>query len=58
MRKDKTIVIDYKTGQPLKKHKRQLQQYQSVLQEMNYPNVGAYLFYIKTFELVELNDLN
>ena len=52
---DKTVVLDYKTGQPLKKHNKQLEQYRSVLQEMNYPNVEAHLFYIKNFELVKLD---
>ncbi len=51
---DSTIVVDYKTGQPLKKHRRQVEQYCSVLQEMNYPNVEAYLFYIKNFELIQV----
>lgn len=51
---DKTVVLDYKTGQPSKKYTKQLEQYRSVLQEMNYPNVEAHLFYIKNFELVEV----
>ncbi len=56
IKNDKTVVLDYKTGQPLKKHKKQLQQYCSVLQEMNYPKVEAHLFYIKNFELVTIEN--
>lgn len=51
---NRTVVLDYKTGQPLKKHNKQLEQYRSVLQEMNYPNVDAHLFYLKNFELVKV----
>lgn len=51
---DKTVVLDYKTGQPLKKHIKQLELYRSVLREMNYPNVEAHLFYTKNFELVTI----
>ena len=53
-KKDKTVVVDYKTGQPLKKHIKQLEVYRSVLQEMDYPNVEAHLFYTKNFELVTI----
>lgn len=56
LKPDKTVVLDYKTGQPLKKHKKQLEQYCSVLQEMNYPNVEAHLFYTRSFELVKVGD--
>ncbi|MCO5259823.1 MAG: UvrD-helicase domain-containing protein [Crocinitomicaceae bacterium] len=48
---NQTIVVDYKTGQPLKKHTKQVQQYCSVLQEMDYPNVEGYLFYTKELKL-------
>ncbi len=54
LKKDKTVVLDYKTGQPQEKHKKQLEQYCSVLQEMNYPNVEAHLFYTRNFELVKV----
>lgn len=56
LKRNQTVVLDYKTGQPLKKHNKQLQQYRSVLQEMDYPNVEAHLFYIKNFELVKVEN--
>lgn len=56
VKSDKTVVLDYKTGQPLKKHTKQLEQYRSILQEMNYPNVEAHLFYIKNFKLVKVEN--
>lgn len=55
LKKDKTVVLDFKTGQPLKKHQKQLREYCSVLQEMNYPNVEAHLLYTKNFELVGID---
>lgn len=56
LKKDKTVVLDYKTGQPQEKHKKQLEEYCSVLQEMNYPNVETYLFYTRNFELVKVGN--
>lgn len=55
LKSDSTIILDYKTGQPLKKHRKQVEQYCSVLQQMNYPRVEAYLFYVKNFELVHVD---
>jgi ATP-dependent exoDNAse (exonuclease V) beta subunit len=56
VKSDKTVVLDYKTGQPSKKHIKQLEQYRSVLQKMNYPSVEAHLFYIKNFQLVKVGN--
>lgn len=51
VKKDKTIVVDYKTGAAQKKYTKQVQQYCSVLQEMGYPNVEGHLFYTKNLLL-------
>ena len=51
LKKDETIIIDYKTGMPEGKHIKQITEYQSVLSEMNYPNVKCYLYYSSIGEL-------
>ena len=54
VKENQTIIIDYKTGKPLKRHHQQLKQYCSVLSEMNYPNVEAYLLYVRPLEIVKV----
>lgn len=44
-KKDATIVIDYKTGLPKPKDRKQVLQYKAELEKMNWPNVSAYLYY-------------
>ncbi|MBQ9640882.1 MAG: UvrD-helicase domain-containing protein [Bacteroidaceae bacterium] len=41
-----TIVIDYKTGHPRPEHKEQVRTYMNLLQQMGYPNVKGYVWYI------------
>lgn len=43
---DKIILLDYKTGQPNKKHHKQLQQYMSVLKKIKDKSIEAYLVYL------------
>jgi ATP-dependent helicase/nuclease subunit A len=50
---DKVIVVDYKFGEPEKKHKHQAEEYRRVLKEMGYSNVESYLWYIEK-EIIEL----
>ena len=42
---NETIVIDYKTGLPKQKDRKQILQYKAELEKMNWPNVSAYLYY-------------
>jgi ATP-dependent exoDNAse (exonuclease V) beta subunit len=42
----KAVVIDYKTGTPSESYKQQLQQYKSLLSQMGYNPVDAYLVYL------------
>lgn len=51
LKEDSTIIIDYKTGIPNAKDERQVKEYSLVLDEMNYPNVEGYLFYVGEGEL-------
>jgi ATP-dependent exoDNAse (exonuclease V) beta subunit len=43
---ERTIVLDFKTGEPLAKHKKQVAAYMSVLESMNLPNVSGFLYYV------------
>ncbi len=44
--KDKTIVIDYKTGKYDEKHKKQIREYAELLAQMDYPKPERYLVYL------------
>jgi hypothetical protein len=50
---NETIVIDFKTGLHTEKNNKQIKLYKNVLQNMNYPNVRAFLFYINNLQLLE-----
>jgi ATP-dependent exoDNAse (exonuclease V) beta subunit len=41
-----TVVIDYKTGRAYQKHREQMEQYASLLQEMGYPRVRKMILYL------------
>lgn len=49
---DKSIVIDYKTGDPKPSHSHQVNQYGNLLSSMGYPNVYKYLVYLDTGNIV------
>jgi ATP-dependent exoDNAse (exonuclease V) beta subunit len=42
-----TIIVDYKFGEPHRSHEKQVQEYVALLQEMNYPNVKGYVWYVE-----------
>ncbi|MCC8144905.1 MAG: UvrD-helicase domain-containing protein [Bacteroidales bacterium] len=42
-----TIVIDYKFGKPHSSHQKQIKEYMSILQSMNYPDIKGYLWYVE-----------
>jgi len=56
--KSKTIVLDFKTGKELPSHPVQVGEYAQALQQMGYPDVQAYLLYIGSRKLqqVELSE--
>ncbi len=54
MMKDKTIVLDYKTGEKRKSYAKQLENYGQLLSDMNYPGIEKYLLFTKERELVKL----
>lgn len=51
LKKNETIILDYKTGIPSPKDEKQIKEYVSTLQKMDYPNVKGYLFYTVMNEL-------
>jgi len=50
-----TLVIDYKFGEPHRSHETQMQEYLTLLQTMNYPNVKGFLWYVEKEEVIYLN---
>jgi len=44
---NKTVVIDFKTGEKQSKYANQITNYANLLSEMNYPNIEKYLLYTK-----------
>lgn len=54
LKKDQTIVIDYKTGLPAAKYERQMTEYIQTLKQMELPNVRGYLLYTVNNELREI----
>ncbi|MCL1933253.1 MAG: UvrD-helicase domain-containing protein, partial [Candidatus Azobacteroides sp.] len=50
---DATIIIDYKFGEPHRSHETQMQEYLTLLQTMNYPNVEGFIWYVEK-EMVRL----
>ncbi|MCJ8291230.1 MAG: UvrD-helicase domain-containing protein [Flavobacteriales bacterium] len=51
IKKDATVIVDYKTGIPSAKDEKQVNEYQLVLSAMDYPDVQGYLFYTSLNEL-------
>ena len=49
----KTVVVDYKTGNPDSSHILQIKNYASVLKQMGYDNIEKYLIYTKSENLVK-----
>ena len=46
----KMVIVDFKTGEPLPKHEKQVQQYAVILKRMGYENLEGYLYYSNTSE--------
>jgi len=53
LKPEKTIIIDYKTGKPEKKHELQISQYRKLLAEMGYTNIISYLIYLENEIIVK-----
>ena len=51
---DKTIVVDFKFGEPVNKHQRQVGAYMSLLRKMGFENVEGYLWYVTQQKIVRV----
>jgi ATP-dependent exoDNAse (exonuclease V) beta subunit len=48
------IIIDYKTGQPMPDHSRQINNYAEIISAMGYSNVKKFIVYLDQAEVVEI----
>lgn len=51
---DKTVVVDFKFGEPAAKHHRQVGAYMSLLRQMGFENVEGYLWYVTQQNIVRV----
>jgi ATP-dependent helicase/nuclease subunit A len=52
--KTRTVIVDYKTGSRKTADKDQVEQYASILTQMGYPNVQAFLVYLDGLKVEEV----
>jgi ATP-dependent exoDNAse (exonuclease V) beta subunit len=52
--KKRTVIVDYKTGERKAADREQIEVYAQVLTQMGYPNVQAFLVYLKDMTLDEV----
>ncbi len=52
---EKTIVIDFKFGAPHESHKQQVSEYADLLQNMDFKNIEAYLYYPEKKSVIQVN---
>jgi ATP-dependent exoDNAse (exonuclease V) beta subunit len=52
---DSTRVIDFKFGEARNTHKKQVKQYMQLLEDMNYPCVEGYLWYVEERKVEKVN---
>lgn len=50
----KAIVLDFKTGDPVKVDQKQVQEYLDILKKMNFVETEGYLLYLKTNEIISV----
>ena len=54
LKEGKTIVVDFKTGEPKSDDVKQVKEYMEIVKKMDYVNVEGYLVYIKTGDVVSV----
>lgn len=54
IKKDETIIIDFKTGDYKKKDEKQISNYKTILEQMGYPNVLTFIYYSAKHELKQV----
>ena len=50
----KAVVVDFKTGEPVKNDQKQVLEYMTILRKMNFVDVEGFLLYIKTEQVVSV----
>ena len=55
IRENQAIVVDYKFGEQLPKHQKQVQNYMQLIKGMNYADVKGYIWYVDNGNLVEVD---
>jgi hypothetical protein len=50
----KVIIVDFKTGDPMKSDQRQVLSYIEILRKMNFVDIEGYLLYIKDSQVVSV----
>jgi hypothetical protein len=58
MSESQTLIIDYKFGEPNHAHEKQMQTYISLLQEMQYPQVEGYIWYVEEAVIKKMTAFN
>ncbi|MEK6783356.1 MAG: UvrD-helicase domain-containing protein [Bacteroidota bacterium] len=54
LKEDKSVVVDFKTGEPKKEDQKQVAEYMEILKKMDFPELEGYLLYIKTGDVVSV----
>ena len=54
LKEGKTIVVDFKTGEPKAEDLKQVKEYMEIVKKMDFVNVEGYLVYIKTGDVVSV----
>ena len=54
LKEGKTIVVDFKTGEPKSDDVKQVKEYMEIVKKMDYVNVEGYLVYSKTGDVVTI----
>lgn len=50
------IIIDYKTGEKSKNHKKQIIEYANILQKMDYQKIQGFIWYLSENEIIEVKE--
>ena len=55
IKEKKAIIVDFKTGYPLKSDQTQVMMYMDILRKMNFTEVEGYLLYMKTKQVASVS---
>ncbi len=52
--KNKTVIIDYKSGVERKEHRQQIKIYCDLLREMSFPKIETYIVYLEEMDIIKV----